>query len=626
MKRAARVLYVVTLLAGLLICWDRPALAQTWKLKTGGDWNNKENWIGGVVPDNGADVVFPNGLSANATISIDKEYKVKTITFLNDDARYGYRLTADRVGNRNARLTVVQQTGLIDVSADNKALQTIDVPIKIDNGAMGVKVTNQSTARLAFTKPIGGDAGFLEFLNPGPVVLAAVNGYKGTTRIDGSNVAIFSDAALGNTTQVTISGEGILRGFGSASVSAQRTIAFEAGNQNLAGDDGTYTDFNPRSKVGTVFDVQAKVQGGERDSLTILGSVRLGNTGNSVELRNGLILGKPNAGEAGYVYLKDDLALGKDSNTITVNNGGIVAEDNVNSRRNIVLAGPTSIEVVGADKTFQDSGIVSGALPKLVKNGAGTLRLSGINTYNGDTEVRKGTLWIVRDDNLGRPRPLTLGDGTVLRVSGTAVETDRTIRLGSVGASIQVDEVSALNAKGVISGGQLTKLGKGDLTLAATNTFATANIREGPLLVTSDRNLGAAGGIVTLHKDGTLAALDDMTTNREILLAAGTRGQPTIFVADKKTLTLTMGVGGLNNLVKGGDGTLVLSKESSSVIEADVAVLKGKLQVDGKLKAKLFNGSRVAGVGRIVGPGVFTNSGKVQAGGDPGTLTVDDAV
>lgn len=55
----------------------------TWKLKTGGDWGTADNWEPKGVPDGNVEVIFPDGLTANATIRLDKQYIVNSLEFEN---------------------------------------------------------------------------------------------------------------------------------------------------------------------------------------------------------------------------------------------------------------------------------------------------------------------------------------------------------------------------------------------------------------------------------------------------------------------------------------------------------------------------------------------------------------
>jgi autotransporter-associated beta strand protein len=113
----------------------------------------------------------------------------------------------------------------------------------------------------------------------------------------------------------------------------------------------------------------------------------------------------------------------------------------------------------------------------LTKTGAGTLFLSGVNTYTGGTVVSAGSLRIVDDENLGAASGgLTLSGGVL---QSAFVSLDRTVAVNGTGG-IQVDRNGASQVAGVISGsGVLSKLGDGELRLSGVNTFGGSVVVEG---------------------------------------------------------------------------------------------------------------------------------------------------
>ena len=111
-------------------------------------------------------------------------------------------------------------------------------------------------------------------------------------------------------------------------------------------------------------------------------------------------------------------------------------------------------------------GAISGS-GSVTKQGAGTLTLSGDNTYNGSTTISEGTL------NLGE-------GGETGSISGNVINN----------ATLNFNRSDALTYAGVISGsGSVTKQGTGTLTLSGANTYTgLTTISAGTL------KLGATGG------------------------------------------------------------------------------------------------------------------------------------
>ncbi len=82
-------------------------------------------------------------------------------------------------------------------------------------------------------------------------------------------------------------------------------------------------------------------------------------------------------------------------------------------------AGNATLSVGGNDQTSTFSGVIqnSGGTLSLTKTGAGTLTLSGVNSYAGTTKVLGGTL---ATTTAGQPTgPLTVGNGASLSITAS---------------------------------------------------------------------------------------------------------------------------------------------------------------------------------------------------------------
>lgn len=136
--------------------------------------------------------------------------------------------------------------------------------------------------------------------------------------------------------------------------------------------------------------------------------------------------------------------------------------------------------LTSGDFTGLQTGTVSGNLSggsNLVKNSAGTLTLSGANSFTGKTQVNAGTLSINTDGNLGTAPgsfvadQITLNGGTLVLTSGLTLATNRGITLGASGGTIDVGGALLATSSVITGAGALTKTGTGFLR-SGNNTFS----------------------------------------------------------------------------------------------------------------------------------------------------------
>lgn len=255
----------------------------------------------------------------------------------------------------------------------------------------------------------------------------------------------------------------------------------------------------------------------------------------------------------------------------------------------------------------------------IVKTQAGTLILSGDNSYAGDTRILGGTLQVSEDANLGATSGgLTINGGVLSATS--SFETGRSVTLAGVGA-FEVTDGDTLGLTGVIGGeGDLVKRGDGVLRLTGDNAYGNTFVEAGTLT-------GDAGSILGSIANAGLVRFD--------------QGDDASFVGD------IAGLGGTNGaMVKAGAGTLTLGGASTldwtiseGRLATEAARFAGDVLLDGAGAALSFGdaGSAVYG-GAFSGNGLFSfdGTGTVVLTGDSsgfsgrtsigaGTLLVGDA-
>jgi len=296
------------------------------------------------------------------------------------------------------------------------------------------------------------------------------------------------------------------------------------------------------------------------DDITV-GNV-IGGTGSLTKLGGGILtLSGANTFTGGIdlasgtLRLENNLAAGGAGSVIRTTGSVIDYADGIDSATPIAVnSNTTQLQVLTGNAT--QSGVISevGGPRGIEKTGNGTLRLSGANTYSGGTTITDGTLEIDSDGNLGAAAGgVTIADGR-LRVLGAGLTLTRDFELTSA-AGISSDTGTTVIFSAITGAGSLTTSGNGVLVLRGTNTYAGRTTVAGrALVVTSDANLGAAGGNVSfagglLQIEGNLAGTRQLTWSSDSRISVGSG-----FTASFDTLG-----GGFGTLTKIGAGTLVFT-------------------------------------------------------------------
>ena len=291
-------------------------------------------------------------------------------------------------------------------------------------------------------------------------------------------------------------------------------------------------------------------------TVTIKNSGQLDLNGNSDSVGALTMTGGSVTTGAGTLTLGGDVTGNADASTATISgNLGLGAN------RTFTLAD-------GAAATdMQVSAVVSGGFT-LTKDGAGTMVLSGANTYTGATTVSNGVLNIQNATGLG-----TTAAGTTVK-SGAELQVQGTIAVSG--------EALTINGSGVSSGGALRNISgnnswSGGVTLGSASTIASdsgtltisGNITNGGFLTTVSGagNVTASGVIsgtagLTKTGAGTLLLSGNNTFTGALTVSAGTlQLGASDRITDSVNVTLsggTLASGGFNETV----GTLTLTADS----------------------------------------------------------------
>lgn len=245
----------------------------------------------------------------------------------------------------------------------------------------------------------------------------------------------------------------------------------------------------------------------------------------------------------------------------------------------------------GGTTTF--SGIISGGGALLV-DGAGTVILSGSNTYTGGTRILSGTLSASSAANFGNTSgAITLGNGSTtgtLNITSSLTRTALNVTdASSAGvinvAASQIFTLTNLNtASGTNNTTKIGKSGPGTLTLSGAGTYVgQIQVGDGTVIVSNNAGLGTNNSTTARGIDLGLNVGDvSLGNNVSVLAINGITVPQSIYVApNTSSATRTIGL-------SGGSGTATFNNE---------------IYLDGNLT--------VSGTGTVVLSGRLTNTGGV---------------
>lgn len=261
------------------------------------------------------------------------------------------------------------------------------------------------------------------------------------------------------------------------------TLAFGAGSQSIA---DTIADYIGSGGTNPAGGTNAADQGG---------SVALTKSGGGT-----LALAGPNTysggttiNEGSTLVIGNGSALG--SGALTLNGGATGVTVNFNGSfsvaNNITATGDPTYNVLTGN-TVDLSGVLSGSGDVVVNNQsgyAGTLVLSGVNTYTGPTVVDAGTLQAGSTSAFGNNSAMTVASGAILDLAGFSNAVGSLAGAGTVTNSgvAAVLTAGGNNASTVFSGTigdgtgpiALTKTGSGLLVLGGVNSYSGVTLVGG---------------------------------------------------------------------------------------------------------------------------------------------------
>ena len=140
------------------------------------------------------------------------------------------------------------------------------------------------------------------------------------------------------------------------------------------------------------------------------------------------------------------------------------------------------------------------------KAGAGTVTLSGANSYTGNTIVAGGVLATSGNERISDASVITPGTGAKLLLGGN--ETVRAVEGAATSAMVDLQNNNLTIGSGstsnsfsgnIMGAGTVTKIGSGIQTFATNNSFTGGlTLKEGVIRMTGNGNLTTNSGVLTL--------------------------------------------------------------------------------------------------------------------------------
>ncbi len=575
-----------------------------------------------TTPITGTTATLTKTGAGTATLSGTNTYAVQTA--INGGV---LSITASaNLGNASATNTLAINGGTLQTTGSLDLGTTRSLALGASGGTIDTAATTTVTLPAAIT-----GAGGLTKIGAGTLQLngTTANTFAGLTTISAGILdlnktpntnALVGDSASSKTTADVLINGGTLRLLANHQIDDSVYINMTSGTFNVNGktdtifwftnSGGTYV--SPRGSALTVTDPTWSggtndvfgndtygnliISGGTNvvhgDETTGLGAGSLTVGAGGLEFQgsnNNLTLSSDNT-TAGTLNLNGNVSFTGSAGTATITSGQALQSDGVTPAVSQPGSIAGTINLGSANRTFtiadgsaaidmHVSAVIAGnANVGLIKAGAGRLRLSGANTYTGQTAVNAGVLSVGASNNLGDATAVTntisLGGGTLESTGTFDAGSNRTVSVSGTTSAIAVTGSNTLTLSGAITGtGALAKQDTGTLLLTNANAVYSGDVTVN-------------GGTLQVGNNSSLTATSG-SGNMNVSSGAALAGTGTIGGSSSTTTIASLGV------LKPGDQSVTGSAANSTLqIPGNLTTTSG-----GQIQLKLTQGTIVADSG-----------------------------
>ncbi|MEX6724025.1 autotransporter domain-containing protein [Parapedomonas caeni] len=300
-------------------------------------------------------------------------------------------------------------------------------------------------------------------------------------------------------------------------------------------------------------------------------------------------------------YTTDELANSEVNPTFAGGTLLVTSSQEIGNGFTVGGAGGT-VDTDGFDLTL--TGVIDGG-GQFTKTGAGTLVLTGANTYSGGTRIEEGDIEIDDASSLGSGDitfaggTLTLGQG-----AGDGVTLNQGLVVEATNGTLDTSGGDVTIGGGLGGTGILSIVGGNDVALTSVATGAI-NLTAGTLTIVTEAGgdatgpIGLSGGTLTTDGDYTFTGALNVTSGTldtsggNLTLGGGLGGTGILSIVGGNDVALTSVATGAINLTA---GTLTIVTEAGGDATGPIGLSGGTLTTDGDYTftgALTFNGGAI---------------------------------